>query len=184
MRVKPEDIPYGYAVLRCECCKNDIGLFKPQDLKVPLIATMFLPPRKGYPHPFRFLPQYSHTMSWEAATCPCCDRRPFNTRDHVFTPKGLFKVGDTFIPHRETQEERNQKAIEEEWAKAEEAGKTLEQKNQDKINAEFQTQEPTTEPTPPKEQKFVCEGCGKEYSHASGLSRHRSECPKIRKGKR
>lgn len=140
--LRTEQIPEGYTILSCEICKSQIGLFRPKDLTLPLDSTMFksIDEHHKIPPPFPCIPGRGSTMTWEAAMCPTCGRRPFLTRDHVMTPHGRYKVGSDEIPHKETQAERNQREIDriaaEEQAK--EAPKpTIEQKNQEIINHIF-----------------------------------------------
>ena len=136
MRLRPENIPYGYAILVCQTCKGQIGLFKPEDLAVPMVSGMFksIDEHHGFPPPFPVVPGRNVTMKWEFARCPFCGRRPFMQRDAVMTPNGLFKVGDPLIPRKETQEDKNQRALAKEWGKYDAEQKTLEDKNQETIN--------------------------------------------------
>jgi len=176
-------IPVGHALLKCEVCKYEIGLFEPGRLKVPLTTDMFKPLRPGWPHPMRHVPALAHTKTWEAAACVMCGRRPFHTRDHVLTPEGLFKVGDPNLPRKPTQEDRNQAEIDRVWAEDQEKAKTAEEKNQETIEVDFDKPLPVAEPPKTEPPMLYCV-CGNGYQHQSSLSRHQAKCRKAkRKGK-
>jgi len=186
------NVPVGHALLKCEVCKYEIGLFEPGRLKIPLTTDMFKPLRPGWPHPLRHVPALAHTKTWEAAACVMCGRRPFHTRDHILTPEGLFKVGDPDLPRKPTQADKNQTEIDRIWAEDQEQAKTVEKKNQETID-DFHEWVGTdriltvTEGgkilSTPDPAMFFCV-CGTGYQHQSSLSRHQAKCRKAkRKGK-
>jgi len=173
------NIPVGHALLKCEVCRYEIGLFEPGRLQVPLTVEMFKPLRPGWPHPLRHVPALAHTKTWEAAACVMCGRRPFHTRDHVLTPEGLFKVGDPLLPRKPTQEDKNQAEIDRVWAEDQEKAKTVEEKNQERIEVDFGKPLPVVELPKPETPMFFCV-CGTGYQHQSSLSRHQAKCRKLR----
>jgi len=182
------NIPVGYAILKCEICKYEIGMFDPRELKVPMRAEMFKPLRTGWPNPLRHNPALEHTQTWEAAICVACGHRPFFTRDHVLTPEGLFKVGGK-VPRKETQADRNQAEIDRIWAEDQEKAKTVEEKNQEIINLSeirgqnddevFRYQKLEVIPECPM---FYCE-CGMGYADKGSLVKHKVKCKRKRKVK-
>ena len=104
------------------------------------------------------------------------------TRDHVLTPEGLFKVGDPLLPRKPTQADKNQKEIERLWAEDQEQAKTVEQKNQERIEIDFDKPTPMAEPPKPEPLMFYCV-CGTGYQHQSSLAKHQAKCRKAKRGK-
>ena len=59
--------------LVCEICKEIIGKFEPDEVTIPIDATMFKSklPERGLPAPF------PGSIDWRWMKCPHCGKRPF-----------------------------------------------------------------------------------------------------------
>jgi len=59
--------------LVCEICKEVIGQFEPDEVTIPIDATMFKSklPERGLPAPF------PGSIDWRWMKCPHCGKRPF-----------------------------------------------------------------------------------------------------------
>jgi len=132
-------IPFGYVVLICEFCREKIGIFKPENLKVPMDSTMFesIDKHHNFPPPFPTIPGRGETLKWENAKCPFCRLRPFTYPDKVMTPTGFFTVGDERPPVPPTQSDSNQKRIAELWQQEQELSLTPAERNQREIEKAF-----------------------------------------------
>ena len=82
--------------LICCICREQIGRFDPDDIKLPLEGHMFKPidDIHGYPPPF------DAKATWNYFHClrdnnpdKTARHRPFPHRDTILTDKGLYKVG-------------------------------------------------------------------------------------------
>ena len=82
--------------LICCICREQIGRFDPDDIKLPLEGHMFKPidDIHGYPPPF------DPKADWNYFHClrdnnpdKSARHRPFPHRDTILTDKGLYKVG-------------------------------------------------------------------------------------------
>jgi len=135
--VAAQKIPQDHAILQCEICRSHIGIFKPEDLRSPIDASMFksIDEFHGFPPPFPATTDgRGNPLTWEFARCPYCRVRPFMEADRVKTPYGFIKVGDTKIPRPRTAEDDNQEKINIEWQKEQDASLTFEERNQEIID--------------------------------------------------
>jgi len=139
--VAAQEIPKDHAILQCEICRSNIGIFKPEDLKIPIDSSMFksIDAFHGFPPPFPpGTDGRGQPLTWEFARCPYCRTRPFMEPDRVKTPYGFIKVGDTEIPRPRTVEDDNQEKIATEWQKEQDASLTFEERNQREIEKSFE----------------------------------------------
>lgn len=83
--------------LICHICREQIGRFDPDDIKLPLVGHMFkaIDDIHGYPPPF------DAKATWNYFHClrdnnpdKTARHRPFPAPDTILTDKGLYKVGD------------------------------------------------------------------------------------------
>jgi len=68
----------------CEVCKQDIGLFEPNEIKQPIVASHFQKlPRFEYP-------PFNPRAGIEYFQCPVCRKRPWGGFDRILTNFGYF----------------------------------------------------------------------------------------------
>jgi DNA-directed RNA polymerase subunit RPC12/RpoP len=74
--------------LVCEVCTFIIGKFDPEEIRFPLVGSMFesKDPKHEFPPPFH------PTDDWRHARCPYCRKRPFYREDQVLTTEGVYDI--------------------------------------------------------------------------------------------
>lgn len=131
--------------LICEICRQTIGLFNPEDLRLPLKGSMFLSkdPAHGFPPPFH--PSSVYGSKDNPLLCPYCRKIPFLHPDKVLTPEGYIKVE-----------------------------KKKEVKVEEKKVIETDKKETTQEKEVTEVKMYKCPVCGKEFSSRFALGGHMS----------
>ncbi|MCG7852444.1 MAG: hypothetical protein MIO92_07965 [Methanosarcinaceae archaeon] len=88
--------------LMCCICREQIGRFDPEDVKLPLLGSMFKPidDIHGYPPPFDPNATYDFFHCFRDANPDKTRRhRPFPSPDAILTDKGLWEVGGLLPGH-------------------------------------------------------------------------------------
>jgi hypothetical protein len=180
-------IPPGHAVLVCPHCRFELGFFNPKDITVPVEATMFQgikPSSKDMMWAFPAAARSPKAFDWRTLRCLFCGLPVFvQTGNHreagqhvtqILTRYGYWEIGDPEIPREPTVEDERQKRINQEWGEYEEESKSLEEKNQEAIEAEFPKEEEPKAPERPvdPDKPHICPYCGRGFKHPSSLSRH------------
>lgn len=84
IRATPPKINSESKVAVCEVCKQDIGLFDPEEIKQPIVASHFQKlPRFEYP-------PFNPRAGIEFFQCPVCRKRPWGEFDRILTNFGYF----------------------------------------------------------------------------------------------
>lgn len=112
-------------ILVCEICQEKIGTFNPETIRLPITSDQFgsIDEFHGFPPPFPIIPGRMETMTWEAARCPFCRRRPFIFEDKILTPNGHFHIGkDATPPRKRTLDDERQDEINRAWSEVEAEG--------------------------------------------------------------
>lgn len=125
------------AVLSCQICKSNIGVFDPERIHLPVTPDQFesIDPFHGMLPPFPYVVGRMDETTHKNMRCPRCQSYPFLRENMVLTPFGYFEVGkDREVPRKRTAEDDRQELIEKEWGKVEGDGKSLAELNQDEIN--------------------------------------------------
>ena len=142
-------VPRGKQVLVCPNCKQELGFFDPDKLKIPLTPDMFdgLEPERGLYGPFPVMPGRSEAMDWTNATCLACGSNVFvnmtaeRTEDlhvkEVMTAHGPLVIGEIPVPPVSKESKERQAEIDRVWQEESEKNLTPAERRQKQIEDEW-----------------------------------------------
>jgi len=118
-RIAKYEIPEGMLALECDYCHSLLGIFWPENVKVPIKGSMFesIHQNRGMPKPFLSSMGRETEDSWKYCTCMACgnncfyDRKTNKCKAALLTPFGVWEIGSKNIPRKLTQADKNQEII-------------------------------------------------------------------------
>lgn len=136
--------------LICCICREQIGRFDPDDIKLPLEGYMFKPidDIHGYPPPFNAKATWNHFHCLrDNNPVKTARHRPFPHPDTILTDKGLYKVGGRLPgPAPRDVPVYDQADLEKEWNERADADRREQPEQQPRVKTGIDKQSSTLKP--------------------------------------
>jgi hypothetical protein len=168
--------------MMCEICRQVIGVFDTDVVEHPIRGAMFesKDPKHGFPPPFT-----SPGLEWTDMRCPYCKRRPFFSKDYIWTTEGAWSpklkshgplgVQKEFEPSRMQLIQLNKERFERfdmDTHRLDTDIVTAESRHPEEELPDARKEEAERRLALDNEEPFPCKLCEKGYQHESSLKRH------------